>query len=117
MFSSNASLWKLNSELAAQLEELKSKNEELTTGHSTLIEKNAELISQIDGVRDELTSENAMSVGFKAELETAAEKIQTIVVIPCLVQGLNSWVSSKEVSTPAGTLTRKSRRGIRGQLC
>ena len=33
LFLSNATLRKLNSELTAQLEELKSKNEELTTGH------------------------------------------------------------------------------------
>ena len=50
MFASNATLRKLNSELTTQLEELKSKNEELMIGHSTLIEKNAELINQIDGV-------------------------------------------------------------------
>ena len=31
LFSSNATLRKLNSELTAQMEELKSKNEELTT--------------------------------------------------------------------------------------
>ena len=71
---------KLNSELTAQLEELKSKNEELTTGHSTFVEKNAELINQIDGARDKQTSEKAVSAGLKAELETAAEKIQTIAV-------------------------------------
>ena len=41
MFASNASLRKLNSELTAQLEELKSKNEELTTNQATFIEKNA----------------------------------------------------------------------------
>ena len=50
------------------------------TGHSTLVEKNTELINQIDGVRDELASEKAVSVGLRTELETAAEKIQTIVV-------------------------------------
>ena len=80
MFSSNATLRKLNFELATQLEELESKNEELTTGHSTLIEKNAELINQIDGVRDELASEKAVSAGLRTELEKAAEKMQTIVV-------------------------------------
>ena len=80
MFLSNATLRKLNSELTAQLEELKSKNEELTTGHSTLVEKNAELTNQIDGVWDELSNEKAVSAGLKAELETAAEKIQTIAV-------------------------------------
>ena len=80
MFASNASLRKLNAELTAQLEELKLKNEELTTGHSTLIEKNAELINQIHGVRDELVGEKAVSAGLKAELETAVEKIQTITV-------------------------------------
>ena len=62
MFASNATLRKLNSELVAQLEEL-------MTGHSTLVENNDELINQIDGVRDELTSEKAVSAGLKAELE------------------------------------------------
>ena len=59
---------------------LKSKSEELTTGHSILVERNAELTNQIDSVRGELSGERAVSVGLKAELETAAEKIQTIVV-------------------------------------
>ena len=80
LFSSNATLRKLNSELTAQLDELKSKNEELTTNQAALVEKNAELISQMDGVRDELASEKAMSAGLKFELETAALKVQTIVV-------------------------------------
>ena len=62
------------------MEELKSKNEELTTGHSTLVEKNVELTNQIDSVRDELSSKKVVSAGLKAELETAAEKIQTIAV-------------------------------------
>ena len=34
----------------------------------------------MDGVRDELAGEKAASVGLKVELETAAEKIQTIAV-------------------------------------
>ena len=34
----------------------------------------------MDGVRDELASEKAASADLKAELETAAEKIQTIAV-------------------------------------
>ena len=80
MFASNATLRKLNSELTAQLEELKSKNEELTTGHSTLVEKNAELTNQIDDVRNELRSEKAVTAGLRTELETAVEKIQTIAV-------------------------------------
>ena len=73
LFSSNATLRKLNSELATQLEEL-------TTGHSTLVEKNTELINQIYGVRDELESEKAVSAGLRTKLETTAEKIQTIAV-------------------------------------
>ena len=80
MFASNAFLRKVNAKLTAQLEELKSKNEELMTGHSTLVERNAELTNQIASVRDELSSEKAMSAGLKAELETAVEKIQTIAV-------------------------------------
>ena len=80
LFASNASLRKLNSELTTQLEELKFKNKELMTNQVTLVEKNAELINQLHGVRDELVSEKAVSAGLKAELETAAEKIQTIAV-------------------------------------
>ena len=80
LFASNASLRKINAELTVQLEELKSKNEELATGHSILVERNAELTKQVDSLRDELSSEKAVSVGLKAELETAAEKIQTIAV-------------------------------------
>ena len=61
---------KLNAELAAQLEDLKAKNEELTTGHSTLVERNAELTNKIDSVQDELNGEKAVSAGLRAELET-----------------------------------------------
>ena len=110
MFASNATLRKLNSELSAQLEELKSKNEELTTNQAALVKKNAELISQIDGVRDKLVSEKAVSAGLKAELETAAEKIQTIAVDAVLSaraelmgefkRGEHSnWDSDKEIRT------------------
>ena len=75
LFASNASLRKLNAELAAQLEDLKVKNEELAAGHSTLVERNAELTNKIEGVQDELNSEKAVSAGLRTELETAAEKI------------------------------------------
>ena len=34
----------------------------------------------MDGVRDELAGEKAVSTGLKVELETAAERVQTIVV-------------------------------------
>ena len=80
MFTSNASLRKLNSEFTAQLEELKSKNEELTTIQVALAKKNAELISQMDGVRDELVSEKVVSTGLKCELEVTELKVQTIAV-------------------------------------
>ena len=80
MFMSNATLRKLNSELSAHLEELKSKNEELTTNQAAFVKKNVELISQMDGVRDELASEKAMRASFKYELEAAALKVQTIDV-------------------------------------
>ena len=39
------------------------------------MEKNAELISQMDGMKDEL-----VSAGLKSELEMAALKVQTIAV-------------------------------------
>lgn len=87
LFVSNATLRMLNSELTVQMEELKTKNEELKSrneelvaDNSALVERNAELISKMDGVRDELAGEKAVSVGIKAELETAVEKIQTIAV-------------------------------------
>ena len=85
--ASNASLRKLNAEFTFQLEELKSrneelqsKNEELSSNHAGLMEENAKIISQLDGVKDELVSERAMSTGFKSELETIALKVQTIAV-------------------------------------
>ena len=48
--------------------------------NTALVEKNAELVNKMDGVRDELAGEKAASAGLKVELETAAEKIQTIAV-------------------------------------
>ena len=87
LFASNATLRKHNSELTVQMDELKTKNaelksrnKELVADNSALIEANAELTSKMDGVRDELASEKAASADLKAELETAAEKIQTIAV-------------------------------------
>ena len=44
------------------------------------MEKNAELVNKMDGVRNELAGEKAVSAGLKVELETAAEKIQTMAV-------------------------------------
>ena len=38
------------------------------------------MTNKIDGVQDELNGEKAVSAGLRAELETAAEKIQTIAV-------------------------------------
>ena len=38
------------------------------------------MISQIDGVQDELVSEKAVSAGLKTELEMVALKVQTIAV-------------------------------------
>ncbi len=87
LFASNATLRKLNSELTVQMDELKVKNEklksrnkELVADNAALVERNAELKSRLDGVRDELAGEKAISVGLKAELETAAEKVQSIAV-------------------------------------
>ena len=67
-------------ELTAQLEELKSRNEELSANHASLVEENTKLISQLNGVRDELVSEKAMSTGLQSELETVALKVQTIAM-------------------------------------
>ena len=80
LFASNASLRKTNAELTAQLEDLWAKNKELTTGHSSLVERNTELTAKVDGMRDELDGEKAVSAGLRAELEMAAEKVQTIAV-------------------------------------
>ena len=87
MFASNASLRNSNAELTSQLEELKSrneelqsKNEELSSNHVGLVEENARIISQLDGVKDELVSVRALSAGLKSELEIAALKVQTIAV-------------------------------------
>ena len=44
------------------------------------MERNAELVNKMDGVRDELASEKAASAGLKVEFEMAAEKIQTMAV-------------------------------------
>ena len=90
MFVSNATLRKLNSKLIAQLEEVKSKNEELTTNQAALIKKNAELISQMDAVRDELVSKKDVSAG---------PKCRPLLWMSCSARGLNSWVSLREVST------------------
>ena len=67
-------------ELKTKNEELKSRNKELVADNSVLVERNAELTSKMDGVRDELAGEKAMSVGLRVELETAAERVQTIAV-------------------------------------
>ena len=67
-------------ELKTKNAELKSRNKELVADNSALVEVNAELTSKMDGVRDELVSEKAVSAGLKTELEMVALKVQTIVV-------------------------------------
>ena len=66
--ASNASLRKSNEELASQLEEL-------SANHAILIEENARIICQMDGMKDKLAKEKAMSTGLKSELEVAALKV------------------------------------------
>ena len=61
--ASNASLRRSNAELASQLEELKFRNEELSSNHVGLIEENARIISQLDGMKVELEKEKAVSSG------------------------------------------------------
>ena len=80
LMASNAPLGKSNAELATQLEVLKSKYEELFTNDVVLVEENARIISQMDGVKDELVNEKAVSTSLKFELEVAALKVQTIAV-------------------------------------
>ena len=67
-------------ELKKKNEELKSRNKELVADNSTLVERNAELSAKVDGVQDELNGEKAVSAGLRADLEMAAEKVQTIAV-------------------------------------
>ena len=67
-------------ELKKKNEELKSRNKELVADNSTLVERSAELMAKAEGVQDELTGEKAVSAGLRAELEEAAEKVQTIAV-------------------------------------
>ena len=67
-------------ELKKKNEELKSRNKELVADNSTLVERSAELSAKVEGVQGELTGEKAVSAGLRAELEEAAEKVQTIAV-------------------------------------
>ena len=62
-------------ELKTKNAELKSRNKELVADNSALVEANAELTSKMDGVRDELSSEKAVSAGLKTELEAAVLKV------------------------------------------
>ena len=107
---SNASLRKSNTTLLTQLEELKSQNEELSTNHFILVEENARIISQIEGMKDELVKEKAVSTGLKSELEMAALKVQMIVVDAVLSARAelmeeykrgehSSWNMDKEIQT------------------
>ncbi|KAL5580131.1 hypothetical protein UlMin_012573 [Ulmus minor] len=63
---------------------------------TTLISTNAkfDLISQLDGVTDELVSENAVSVGLKSELEMAELKVQTIAVDAVLSNDFDTLVNA-----------------------
>ena len=67
-------------ELKKKNEELKSQNKELVAENSTLVERSAELSAKVEGVQDELNGEKAVSAGLRAELEEAAERVQTIAV-------------------------------------
>ena len=80
LFASNTILRKSNIELIAQLAKLKSRNEELAANHVGLIEENTKVINQMDGVKDELDREKAVSASLKSEMETATLKVQTIAV-------------------------------------
>ena len=80
LIASNASLRKSNAELASQLEELTFRDEELSSNHVSLVEENANTISQLDDLKEELVKEKAVSTDLKSELETATLKLQTIAV-------------------------------------
>ena len=75
MIASNASLKKLNAELTSQLEELRSRNKDLSSNHVSLVEENAKTISQLDDLKEELVKEKAVSAELKSELETVALKV------------------------------------------
>ena len=78
--TSNASLKKSNVKLASLLEELKSRNEELSSNYASMVEENAKTISQLDDLKEELVKEKAVSSSLMSELETATLKVQTIAV-------------------------------------
>ena len=95
LIASNASLRKSNVELFAQLEELKTINEELTTNHVGLVEENSKIICQMDCVKDELEKEKAMGASLKSELETAVLKVQTMGEFKRCEH--SSWDSDEEI--------------------
>lgn len=70
----------MNAELASQLEELRTRNEELSSVNVNLIEENAKISGKLDGVKDELGVEKAVSASLRSELESITAKAQAIAV-------------------------------------
>ena len=80
MIACNATLRKSNEKLAAQLEELRIRNEELVSNNTGLIERNAKTLGQLDEVKEELYMEKASSASLKSELESITAEAQVIAV-------------------------------------
>ena len=78
--ASKASLCKSNEKLASQLEELRMRNEELSSNNANLVEENAKILGKLDGVKDELEVEKAVSASLKSELDSVTFEVQVIVV-------------------------------------
>ena len=66
--------------MASQLEELRTRNEELSSINATLVEENAKILGKLDGVKDELEVEKAVSASLKSELVSVTSEAQAIVV-------------------------------------
>ena len=56
------------------------RNEELSSNNTSLVEENAKILGKLDGVKDELETEKAVSVSLKSELESVTTEAQSIVV-------------------------------------
>lgn len=78
--ASNASLCKLNENLASQLKELRTRNEELSSNNTSLVVENAKILGKLDRVKDELEREKAVSASLKSELEFITAEAQAITV-------------------------------------
>ena len=56
------------------------RNEELSSNNTGLIEQNAKILGQLDEVKEELHGEKASSVNLRSELESITAEAQAIAV-------------------------------------